>query len=201
MNPLLTHSISLSKPSALDRSQKIWDTLALARSMRSRHTCLCCSGILLRHMHLDGLCWNCRSCHADMPVQSTPAMVFRPSKLELEINMTHELINLTLPIVLREIDDVLDEYSEYPYQLAFSIHEFRQKLIAHVLSQVPNHYAIAGEQAPARKPSPRDSSLLAERMYLETVVRGGILHILRENADRLTDAFLQKKHLEPATSH
>ncbi|WP_068817203.1 hypothetical protein [Phormidesmis priestleyi] len=41
---------------------------------------------------------------------------------------------------------------------------------------------------------------LAERMYLETVVRGSILHILRENADRLTDAFLQKKHLEPTIS-
>ncbi len=114
--------------------------------------------------------------------------------------MSFELINLTLPLVIQEIKDVLDEYPEHPYQSAFSIHEFRQKLIAHVLSQVPNQYAIAGEQAPARKPSPRHSSLLAEQMYLETIVRGAILHILRENADRLTDAFLQKKHLEPAIS-
>ena len=114
--------------------------------------------------------------------------------------MSFDLINLTLPLVIQEIEDVLNEYPEHPYQSAFSIHEFRQKLIAHVLSQVPNQYAISGEQTSARKPSPLHSSLLAERMYLETIVRGGILHILRENADRLTEAFLQKKHLEPAIS-
>ncbi len=114
--------------------------------------------------------------------------------------MSFELINLTLPLVIQEIEDVLDEYPEHPYQSAFSIHEFRQKLIAHVLSQVPNQYEIAGEQAPARRPRTRHSSLSAERMYLETVVRGSILHILRENADRLTEAFLQKKPLESAIS-
>lgn len=36
--------------------------------LRSRHTCLCCSGILLRHVRLDGIYWRCLSCHADMPV-------------------------------------------------------------------------------------------------------------------------------------
>jgi hypothetical protein len=136
-----------------------------------------------------------------MPVESASAMAFRLSKLELEKNMTHELINLTLPLVLREIGDVLDEYPEHPYQSAFSIHEFRQKLIAYVLSQVPNQYAIDGEPAPARRSSSQHSSPLAERLYMETVIRGGILHILRENADRLTDALLQKKPLEPAIFH
>ncbi len=110
--------------------------------------------------------------------------------------MTHELINLTLPLVLREIDDVLEGYPEHPYQTAFSIHEFRQKLIAYVLSQVPNQYAIDGEPAPARRSSPQHSSPLAERLYMETVIRGGMLHILRENADRLGDTFLDTKHLD-----
>ena len=111
--------------------------------------------------------------------------------------MSYELINLTLPAVIQEIEDVLDEYPPHPYQAAFSIHEFRQKLIAHVLSQVPNQYAIAGEPTPIRKPSPRHSSLLSERLYLETVVRGGILHILRENAVHLSDVLQKTKHLEP----
>ena len=108
--------------------------------------------------------------------------------------MSFELINLTLPTVLREIGEVLDDYPEHPYQSAFSIHEFRQKLIAHVLGQVPNHYAIAGEPAPARKlGAPPHRSPLAERMYRETVIRGGILHILRENADRLSHMFEQQR--------
>jgi len=68
MNALLTDSISMVRPSNLDSSLKTWDTLAIDRSMSSRHTCLCCSGILLRHMRLGGLYWRCHSCHADMPV-------------------------------------------------------------------------------------------------------------------------------------
>lgn len=107
--------------------------------------------------------------------------------------MSFELINLTLPTVLREIGEVLDDYPEHPYHSAFAIHEFRQKLIAHVLNQVPNHYAIAGEPAPARKISAPHRSALAERMYRETVIRGGILHILRENADRLSHIFQQQR--------
>ncbi len=113
--------------------------------------------------------------------------------------MAHELVNLTLPMVLREIGDVLEEYPEHPYQTAFSIHEFRQKLIAYVLSQVPNYYAIAGEPAPARKPG-QHASALAERMHLEMVIRGGMLHILRENADQLSNTFLHTKHFEPTAS-
>lgn len=115
--------------------------------------------------------------------------------------MSFELINLTLPMVLREIDGVLEEYPEHPYQTAFSIHEFRQKLVAHILNQIPNRYAIAGEQPPARKLSSGHPSPLAERLYLETVIRGSILHILRENADRLSDLFLHTHRSEPAVSY
>ncbi len=68
MNPLLTDSISRVRHSNLDRSLEILDTSAIDQSMRSRRTCLCCSGVLLRHMRMDGLHWHCRSCHADMPV-------------------------------------------------------------------------------------------------------------------------------------
>ncbi|MFS8120549.1 MAG: hypothetical protein ACMG55_18990 [Microcoleus sp.] len=107
--------------------------------------------------------------------------------------MSFELINLTLPTVLREIGEVLDDYPEHPYQSAFSMPEFRQKLIAHVLSQVPNHYTIAGETAPARKLGAPHRSPLAERMHRETVIRGGILHIMRENADRLNHMFQQQR--------
>ena len=127
-------------------------------------------------------------------------MVFGLNELELEVSMSYELINLTLPMVIQEIEYVLDEYPEHPYQSAFSIHEFRQRLIAHALSQVPNYYGVEGEQAPARKPSSRHSSPLTERLYLETVVRGSILHILRENADRLGNIFVQEKLLDMAAS-
>jgi len=103
--------------------------------------------------------------------------------------MPYELINLTLPLVVKEIEHVLEEDPEHPYQSAFSMHEFRQKLIAQVLSPVPNQFEIAGEPAPVRKPTPQHASRLAEQLHLHTVVRGSILHILRENADRSNALF------------
>ncbi|MBW4639606.1 MAG: hypothetical protein KME05_15515 [Gloeocapsa sp. UFS-A4-WI-NPMV-4B04] len=47
--------------------------------------------------------------------------------------MPHELINLTLPVVVAQIENILEDYPESPYQLAFSLPELRHKLIAHVL--------------------------------------------------------------------
>ncbi|MEH2381725.1 MAG: hypothetical protein V7K27_23035 [Nostoc sp.] len=104
--------------------------------------------------------------------------------------MSHTLINLTLPIVIQEIENVLDEYPEHPYQLAFSIHELRQKLIAHILSHVPNRYVVEGVQELSSTPKSRYSLPLQERIQIETVVHGSILHILRENADWLSRQIL-----------
>lgn len=66
--------------------------------------------------------------------------------------MAYRLINLTLPFVIEQVQDILDDYPERPYQVAFSIHELRQKLIAHVLSQIPNRYTVEGVQEPPRDP-------------------------------------------------
>jgi hypothetical protein len=100
--------------------------------------------------------------------------------------MSYALINLTLPIVVQEIENVLDDYPEYPYHSAFSIHELRQKLIAHVLSHVPNRYAVEGIQELPSSLKVRHTSPLAERLNTEMIIRAGILHILRENADWLS---------------
>ncbi len=100
--------------------------------------------------------------------------------------MSHTLINLTLPIVIQEIENVLDEYPEHPYQLAFSIHELRQKLIAHILSHVPNRYVVEEVDKSSSDPKVHYSSPLKERLHLEMVVHGSILHILRENAHWLS---------------
>jgi hypothetical protein len=100
--------------------------------------------------------------------------------------MSYPLINLTLPIVIREIENVLEEYPEHPYQLAFSIDELRQKLIAHILSHIPNRYAVEGLSESSSNPKVRYAPSLQERLKIEMVVQGSILHILRENADWLT---------------
>jgi len=100
--------------------------------------------------------------------------------------MSHELINLTLPAVIQEIENALNEYPVHPYQSAFSIHELRQKLIAHILSQIPNPYVVEGVQEALKKPKALYPFSLKERLYMVTVIHGSILYILRENADSLT---------------
>ncbi len=110
--------------------------------------------------------------------------------------MSHELINLTLPSVVQTIEEVLEDYPEQPYHVVFSIHRFWQKLIAHTLSLIPNHYGVEGEPAALSKFKKQQTSPLAERLHLETVVRGSILHLLRENADWLRDHLPQQQSVD-----
>lgn len=100
--------------------------------------------------------------------------------------MSHGLVNLTLPVVIQEIEHVLEEYPEHPYHTAFAIPELHHKLIAHILSNVPNRYVVEGAQEPFDKPKTHSSSPLQERLQMEMVIRASILHILRENADLLS---------------
>ncbi|MBD2606422.1 hypothetical protein H6G81_18265 [Scytonema hofmannii FACHB-248] len=43
-------------------------SMTLKQSMKGRHTCLCCSGVLLRHMRSQGVYWRCSRCHEEMPI-------------------------------------------------------------------------------------------------------------------------------------
>ncbi len=97
--------------------------------------------------------------------------------------MSHNLINLTLPTVIEEIENVLNEYPVHPHQSAFSIHELRQKLIAHILSQIPNRYIVEGEHESSKNPKALYPTAIKERMHMETVIHGSILHVLRENTE------------------
>jgi hypothetical protein len=100
--------------------------------------------------------------------------------------MSYPIIDLTLPVVTEEIENVLEEYPVHPYQVAFSIHELRQKLIAHILSHIPNRYVVEGTQESYLNSRVRYSSPLQEQLHIEMVIHCSILHILRENADWLS---------------
>ena len=106
--------------------------------------------------------------------------------------MSYALVNLTLPVVMQEIEDVLDEYPEDPYQSVFSIPELRQKLIAHVLSHVPNPHVVEGEQETFETHKVHRPSLLQERLRMGMIIRGSMLNILRENADWLSRHLMVK---------
>jgi hypothetical protein len=95
--------------------------------------------------------------------------------------VTHGLINLTLTVVMQEIEDVLDQYPEHPYQAAFSMPDLRQKLIDHVQNHVlPHHDVEARQDVASSNPLAHRSSLLQERLRLGMLIRGSMLHLLRQ---------------------
>jgi hypothetical protein len=106
--------------------------------------------------------------------------------------MLPKLINLTLLLVIYEIERLLKEYPEQPYQVAFSSQELRQKLILHVLNQVPNYYTILDED----KELPTDPTGLyhsfEEQVFMEVLIRESIVHLLEENADYIINYIAQK---------
>ena len=94
--------------------------------------------------------------------------------------MAQKIINLTLPVVIQEIEDIFDGCFYHPYQQAFAIPELRQKLIAYVLSRVRNRYAfIEEEQATISN----NICSQEQRLHIEAVIQSGIHQVFQENAD------------------
>lgn len=115
--------------------------------------------------------------------------------------MLSKLINLTLILVIQEIEEVLKDYPEYPYQIALSVHELRNKLILHVLEQLPNYYTILedSQQMPALDPLFLYSSP-QEQEQVRRIIRQSIGNVLRENAG-LISWHLYKKYNSPTQSY
>ncbi|AFZ18846.1 hypothetical protein [Allocoleopsis franciscana] len=67
--------------------------------------------------------------------------------------MSKQLVNLTLPVVTEEIENILETYPAHPYQQVFSAAGLRQDLIAYVLSRVPNTYTVIEETQSSLNPT------------------------------------------------
>ncbi len=106
--------------------------------------------------------------------------------------MLPRIINLTLLLVLKEIEDILEDYPEDPYQVAFSIPELRQKLILHVLNQLPSYYAILEEDQELPSNPKSLYSSLEEKVCMEILIRESIVELFRENADSISCHMGQK---------
>ncbi len=108
--------------------------------------------------------------------------------------MLPKFINLTLLLVIHEIERLLKEYPEQPYQVAFSSEELRQKLVLNVLNQLPNYYIILEED----KELPKDPTCLynsfEEQVLMEDLIRQSIVHLLEENADYIINYIAQKQN-------
>jgi hypothetical protein len=102
------------------------------------------------------------------------------------------IINLTLLLVIKEIEDILEDYPEDSYQVAFSIPELRQKLILHVVNQLPSYYAILEEDQELPSNPKSLYSSLEEKVCMEILIRESIVELFRENADSISCHIGQK---------
>lgn len=112
--------------------------------------------------------------------------------------MSYELINLTLPVVIAEIDTILEDYPESPYQIAFSLPEMRQRLVAYVLTHIPNRYTVRGEELRLKESKFLRPSPMQERLQMENLIHGGILHLLQENSEWVGSRLTQMEKLDGA---
>lgn len=109
--------------------------------------------------------------------------------------MFPRIINLTLLLVIKEFEDALKNYPEYPYQRAFSMPELRQKLIFNILDKLPNYYTILEED----QEIPSDPKILyssfEEKICMEILIRESIIEIIelfRDSEDSIIPSTLKE---------
>ncbi len=102
---------------------------------------------------------------------------------ELDVEICSEEIIRQKAYVLQEIENVLNDYPEYPYQVAFSMEELRSELVTHVLSHIPNCCSVNGQAPKPTTYAKLSCRSTPEQVRLDILIRGSILHLLRENAD------------------
>ncbi|MEA5536484.1 hypothetical protein [Crocosphaera sp. XPORK-15E] len=97
--------------------------------------------------------------------------------------MAYEIVNLTSILVHREIEDFLAEYPPgHPYQVFFSLSYFRQKLMAHILSEIPNRHTVVEDVQSLSNGSDYLRFSLEERLKIETLIAKEIPYILNEDS-------------------
>lgn len=106
--------------------------------------------------------------------------------------MFQKITNLTLWLVIDEVEDILSYYPEYPYQVAFSNHELRQKVITYILRRVPNYYAIIEDGQYLPKDPRFLYTSLEEQVHVEVLICNSIVEVFQENADSISCNLLQK---------
>jgi hypothetical protein len=91
--------------------------------------------------------------------------------------MTKTIVNLTLPVVVDQIETALEDYPYHPYQQAFAIPDLRQRLIAYVLSRISNSYTVLEEG----ENSTHSNNCSSDRiLQIKNIVTQGIHDILQQ---------------------
>jgi hypothetical protein len=114
--------------------------------------------------------------------------------------MSQTIVNLTLPIVNKKIDDILASYPLYPHQQVFSDSELRQKLTSYVLSRLPVVYVTMENADACTLTSPLGCYSSEQHEQINRLIHQGIdslmqhRHQFQHQAAGQADATLTPSH-------
>lgn len=98
--------------------------------------------------------------------------------------MSKILMNLTLPIIVEEINNVLATETYYSQYRIFSVPDLRQKLISYTLNHVRTRYREIDRTVQSEQKLRSQPSSLEEHLQIEAVVREGIQQLVRKIEDK-----------------
>ncbi|MBD2435849.1 hypothetical protein [Nostoc sp. FACHB-110] len=102
--------------------------------------------------------------------------------------MTRTLVNITIPVVIKKLENILETYPHHPYHEALANPDVRQTLIAYILSRIPNQYITLDEEA---KPDLLCSDSLCRslestsRIDIESIIHKGIEKVVSEQVENI----------------
>lgn len=97
--------------------------------------------------------------------------------------MAEKIVNLTIPIVIEEIEIVLDESTNQLHRQLFSIPDLHQELVAYVLSRVRNRYGVVDRTNDGSGMVKPLTVCLEERLKIHDLAFQGIHAILQLHRD------------------
>lgn len=95
--------------------------------------------------------------------------------------MAKTIVNLAMPAVIEETEDILGTYPHHPYQQAFSIPDMRQRLISYVLTRMPGVYTVVEDAEECLINHKSLCGALEHREEIQNLIHQGIQRILKEN--------------------
>lgn len=97
--------------------------------------------------------------------------------------MNMKIVNLTLAVVIEEIENILETYPKYPCHQAFSPSNLRQELINYVLNRISTIYTVIEEVQEPLILTALIGCFSEQRRHIESLIHQGIGDIIDRNYD------------------
>ncbi len=110
--------------------------------------------------------------------------------------MTEKIVNLTSILVTREVHSFLTTYPpEDLYRIIFSLPFFKQRLIATILSAIPNRHVVTEDFQ--TMPTQEDDLLasLEEQLEIESLIKKFIPEVLVSSYPHIGEELIEKEQL------